>query len=77
MTEGTRLKFSSSPSLKKVLLDTGARPLIEANHADQIWGIGFDGASAPANMEHWGQNLMGKALQKVREELRGSQNQQQ
>ena len=73
VTEGTRLKFSSSPELKAVLLSTGNRPLIEANHEDRIWGIGFYGLSAPSNREHWGQNLMGIALQAVRQELRDQQ----
>ena len=73
VAEGTRLKFESSPELKQVLLGTGDRPLIEANHEDRIWGIGFDATAAPGNRERWGMNLMGIALQKVREELRRQQ----
>ena len=70
VTEGTRLKYRSSDKLRQVLLGTADRSLIEANPADRIWGIGFDASSAMANKRNWGQNLMGKALEKVREELR-------
>ena len=73
VTEGTRLKYRSSDGLKQVLMGTDDRPLIEANPADRIWGIGFNASSAMANEQDWGQNLMGKALEKVREELRREQ----
>lgn len=52
------------------LLDTGDRYLVEASPSDRIWGIGFTAEDAEANRSEWGQNLLGKAWMKVREELR-------
>jgi len=37
---------------------------------DRIWGVGFAPQNAEANKDRWGQNLLGKALMKVRTRLR-------
>ena len=37
---------------------------------DRIWGIGFGPADAEANRDKWGENRLGKAMMKVREQLR-------
>ncbi|KAL0765926.1 hypothetical protein CaCOL14_011668 [Colletotrichum acutatum] len=39
--EGNLLKFRSAPELRKKLLATGDRELVEASPMDRIWGIGF------------------------------------
>lgn len=64
------LKFSQNDLLKAQLLSTEDKFLAEASSSDRIWGIGFNAANALANKDSWGQNLLGKALMHVREELR-------
>lgn len=41
-----------------------------------IWGVGFKDADAVANREFWGQNLLGKALMRVRERIVEQEKQQ-
>ena len=67
---GNRSKFSQDEDLKKQLLETGHRELVEASPTDRIWGIGFPGDQAMAHRSEWGQNLLGRALMVVREEIR-------
>lgn len=63
-------KFSQNDKLKDFLLGTGNREIVEASPMDNIWGIGFSSDKAMENIDKWGQNLLGKTLMKVREELR-------
>lgn len=63
-------KFSQNDKLKDFLLGTGNREIVEASPVDNIWGIGFSSDKAMENIDKWGQNLLGKTLMKVREELR-------
>lgn len=63
-------KFSQNDKLKEFLLSTGNCEIIEASPVDSIWGIGFSSDKAMENIDKWGQNLLGKTLMKVREELR-------
>ena len=42
----------------------------EASPVDRIWGIGIDADSARAGEPWRGENVLGKALMKVREEFR-------
>ena len=42
---------------------------MKASPYDRIWGIGFSAANAGANTDHWGENLLGKALMRVRDRL--------
>jgi ribA/ribD-fused uncharacterized protein len=44
--QGNYLKFSENPKLKKILLDTGNKFIVEASPSDRIWGIGFDAEHA-------------------------------
>ncbi|KAL6299583.1 hypothetical protein BKA93DRAFT_742118 [Sparassis latifolia] len=53
-------KFTQHPSLQRLLLETGDRPLFENSPVDSFWGIGED-----AN----GRNELGKALMRLREKL--------
>ena len=56
--------------LKDLLLATGDRLLAEASPFDKIWGIGFKAEEAMNHKSQWGQNLLGQALMKVRQQLR-------
>ncbi len=69
--EGNWWKFTQSKerNLKKMLLDTGDRLLVEASPSDRIWGVGYRAANAAANRGNWGENLLGKALMRVRDRL--------
>lgn len=72
MVNVLRAKFSNE-DLKKTLLATGDKILVEASPFDKIWGIGLDPKQAKRTPpEHWhGRNLLGQALMQVRDELRG------
>ncbi|KAL4075067.1 hypothetical protein V8B97DRAFT_1868361 [Scleroderma yunnanense] len=56
-----RLKFTQHPDLKAMLLGTGDGELIEDSPRDYFWGNGADKT---------GRNELGKALERLREELR-------
>ena len=67
---GLILKFSQNTDLADKLLATSNRELIEASPYDIIWGIGLDMKTAMKTpRELWGQNLLGKGLMEVRNEL--------
>jgi ribA/ribD-fused uncharacterized protein len=66
---GNIFKFSQNPELKKWLLDTGNKTIVEASPYDKIWGIGYGAKNAMDNMDKWGLNLLGKAVQEVRDLL--------
>lgn len=65
-------KFSQNPKLKAALLATGDTILAEASPKDKVWGIGLSAANPVAHdPAAWkGKNLLGKALMRVRSELR-------
>lgn len=68
---GNRAKFTQNPELRAALLETAGTELVEASPYDRIWGIGL-GANDPRaqNPATWrGQNLLGKILTRLREEL--------
>lgn len=56
--------------MKKMLLDTGDRELVEASPVDRIWGVGFGEDVAEGRREEWGLNLLGKCLERAREMIR-------
>ncbi|KAF8428875.1 hypothetical protein L210DRAFT_3563962 [Boletus edulis BED1] len=58
------LKFTQHPDLKALLLGTGDADIIEDSPRDYFWGIGVDRS---------GRNELGKALVRIREELREEQ----
>lgn len=55
-------KFVQCHDLRKILMSTGDEELIEDSPVDYYWGCGADGS---------GQNMLGKILMEIREELRG------
>jgi ribA/ribD-fused uncharacterized protein len=68
---GNLLKFTQNENLKKSLLETGTRELVEASPFDKVWGIGMTADRAEGTKRiRWGQNLLGKALMDVRQEIR-------
>ena len=68
---GNRAKFTQNPDLLAQLLATRGTTLVEASPYDRIWGIGL-AASDPKAQDPatWrGQNLLGKILTRLRDEL--------
>ena len=71
VVQGNLAKFSQNAELKKYLLDTGNRVLVEASPVDKIWGIGLaaDDKNAEKPLQWKGLNLLGFALMEVRKQL--------
>ena len=70
MLEALRLKFSQNEIIKQKLLDTKPKILYEASKNDKIWGIGFyDNDAVQVDKTKYGENLLGKALMEIRNEL--------
>lgn len=68
---GSRAKFTQNPELKALLLATAGTTLVEASPYDRIWGIGLAATNPKAqDPATWrGQNLLGKILTRLRDEL--------
>jgi ribA/ribD-fused uncharacterized protein len=69
---GNYAKFTQNEELRRFLLSTGDRLLVEASPYDTVWGVGL-GAEDPRLQDpaQWqGQNLLGFALMEVRDEIR-------
>ena len=65
-----RLKFNQNKKLKHKLLRHGPHILfVEANPTDSIWGIGFTEQKAISNFNKWGENLLGKILTDIKNEM--------
>ena len=43
---------------------------METSPNDRVWGIGFDSEHALGNENEWGENKLGKALMRVRDQLK-------
>ena len=70
--EGNLAKFSQNEDLKRLLLATGKKDIVECSPYDEIWGNGLnitDTLNTPKD-EWKGTNRLGKALMLVRDELR-------
>ena len=70
------LKFSQNKDIKEELLNSGDKILVEASPYDAVWGIKLHWKDdAVLDEKNWkGENLLGKALMKAREILRGEDN---
>lgn len=68
---GNVAKFGQDPSLRRYLLGTSARVLVEASPVDRIWGIGLaaDDPRATDPRQWRGTNLLGFALMRARTRL--------
>ena len=73
LVKGLSAKFSQSDELRELLLATGDYTLAEFAKRDRIYGIGMDDSDYYRfDPSKWyGQNLLGKALMQVREQLAG------
>jgi NADAR domain len=68
--EGNWWKFSQNRAFRECLIETGERELCEASRADRLWGIGYNAKEALQYRRLWGENLLGKALMRVREKIK-------
>lgn len=61
-------KFTQDEKLKKVLLDTGSKIIVEASPLDTIWGIGLAETDDDClDTDLWrGTNWLGEAIMRVR-----------
>ena len=66
---GVYLKFTTHNDLKNILLKTGDNIIAEAAWYDRIWGIGISVEDAYSGKPWRGENLLGKILMDVRDEL--------
>ncbi|MEV4152087.1 NADAR family protein [Nocardia salmonicida] len=68
---GSVAKFGQDDALRRYLVGTGSRVLVEASPVDRIWGIGLaaDDPGATDPLRWRGLNLLGFALMRAREEL--------
>ena len=65
-----REKFRQNPHLRKALLDTGTRTIVECTQ-DRKWGAGISLESKLLETGKWpGQNITGYKMQEIRVELR-------
>ena len=71
---GNHAKFTQNPALLELLLATRGTTLVEASPYDKIWGIGLAASDPRAqDPKQWkGQNLLGKILTALRDELAGA-----
>jgi ribA/ribD-fused uncharacterized protein len=72
MVDVNYAKYSQNPRLKALLLSTEDKIIVEASPYDTIWGIGLHWENDDCLDESkWkGQNLLGKALMEVRNQLK-------
>ena len=68
---GSHAKFTQNPELRAALVATAGTTLVEASPYDRIWGIGLAATDPRAqDPAQWrGQNLLGKILTRLRDEL--------
>jgi hypothetical protein len=71
VVRGNLAKFGQHEELRRYLLSTAPRILVEASPRDRVWGIGLGGHNEKAQRpSEWrGRNLLGFALTTVRERL--------
>ena len=70
MEQGLSLKFHQDEGMKKALLATEHRELIEASPYDSMWGIGIGlHSESLTDKTKWGSNRLGKLLMEIRERL--------
>lgn len=68
---GNNLKFNQNEYLKQELLKTEGKYIVESSPVDTIWGIGISSDDPRRfNKSEWnGQNLLGKILTQLREDI--------
>ena len=68
--KGLKEKFSQHENLKAYLLKHKDCQIVEASPEDRIWGIGFYANLAIDNIDNWGENLLGKILTELAQEIK-------
>lgn len=67
MRHANLLKFSQNEDLKKILLNTNNKILVEASPKDKIWGANMSANNIiKNNYKYNGNNLLGKVLMNIR-----------
>lgn len=66
MNFALQIKFDACEEFRDALRASGNLMLVEASPVDRIWGIGFDRINALANIDKWGENLLGRCLMGLR-----------
>lgn len=76
--KGVREKFRQNPELAENLEKTGEEIIAECAVKDRIWGIGLSMKDENRHcIDRWrGQNLLGKILMRVREEIKHQKKEQ-
>lgn len=72
MVKGLILKFEQNENLKKQLISTGEKVLVEGSPYDSVWGVALHYSDILIlDEKNWrGENLLGKALMRVREDFK-------
>jgi len=66
---GLREKFTQNFYAKSQLLKFKDYQFVEASPEDRIWGIGYLSSNALENIDNWGENLLGKILTELSQEI--------
>jgi ribA/ribD-fused uncharacterized protein len=71
LVRGNLAKFSQNPDILEWLLSTGGKQLVEGSPTDRIYGVGmrYDDPRIQDPTNWQGLNLLGRALETVRERL--------
>lgn len=67
--EGLFRRFTQDLKAKQELLKHKGKIFVEASPYDRIWGIGYSEADALSNVQNWGENLLGKILTELSQEI--------
>jgi ribA/ribD-fused uncharacterized protein len=71
MEQILRSKFERNPELKKKLLETGDKILVEGNTCkDTFWGVDLNSPDEESPWLYKGENHLGRLLMKLREEFK-------
>lgn len=62
-------KFSQHDKMRSLLMSTKGKRLAEASHDNCIWGIGISAPDSKAKRKWRGQNLLGKVLMDIRDNV--------
>jgi len=68
--KGLREKFKQNENSKAYLLKYKDYQIVEASPYDRIWGIGYYEQDAIKNFDNWGENLLGKMLTELAQEIK-------
>lgn len=69
LLDALRLKFTQNKAIMYALLTTRGQDLVEASPDDSIWGIGISVEDAEAGAPWQGENVLGRGLMQIREEI--------